>query len=195
MMVVNGLRHDSNSRLALANLGKPAELVLWPLAERQRLVQLSGDTNYASTAVFSADGAILATTNFDQFIRLWDVKTGKQLHSFAGHTAPVALLAFAPDGRTLTSVGENHVICQWDEKGKLVRQIDRRESGELPVALTPDLRLLVVGPQLQAPRLIDVKTGQNIRRLQVNPDSNILLSPDELARGGTGLGSRLEPGD
>jgi WD40 repeat protein len=140
---------------------------------------LAGDTGYAAMAVFSADGAVLATMNFDQVIRLWDVKTGKQLHSFPGHTAPVALLAFSAEGQTLTSVGENHVICQWDATGKLLHQFDRRESGERPLAFTRDLKLLVARPQVQEPRLVDVKTGKTVRQLGIDVDGNILLSPDE----------------
>jgi WD40 repeat protein len=168
------------SHLALSEFGKPApRLVLWPLTGRQTLRELAGDTGYAAMAVFSADGAVLATMNFDQVIRLWDVKTGKQLHSFPGHTAPVALLAFSAEGQTLTSVGENHVICQWDATGKLLHQFDRRESGERPLAFTRDLKLLVARPQVQEPRLVDVKTGKTVRQLGIDVDGNILLSPDE----------------
>jgi WD40 repeat protein len=72
--------------------------------ERSRVLQaFSG-----KSAVFSADGQILALLDRDQ-IKLYDVSSGNFLQTLEGSFQAVSSLQFAPDGRSLAIVGNGPV--------------------------------------------------------------------------------------
>jgi WD40 repeat protein len=66
-------------------------------------------------AVFSPDGAMLATCSPDQTIKLWKVDTGEMLNTFRGQADEVFDVAFSSDGKLLASLGcYDAVVKVWD---------------------------------------------------------------------------------
>jgi hypothetical protein len=76
---------------------------------------LTGHTDAVLGVTFSPDGQLLATTSFDQTVRLWDVATG-QPHGapLTGHTASMWAVAFSPDGRLLATGSEESTARLWN---------------------------------------------------------------------------------
>ncbi|MBE9031839.1 TIR domain-containing protein [filamentous cyanobacterium LEGE 11480] len=68
--------------------------------------RLEGHRAVVSNAVVSPDGQLIATSGFDQQVKLWDFATGRLLHSWQAHSGWILGLAFSPDGKILaTSAG------------------------------------------------------------------------------------------
>src|SRR5207247_9463472 len=63
---------------------------------------------------FSPDGQTLATTSWDNTVRLWDVTTGKELATLEGHVNATGGVAFSPDGRTLASTSLDGAVKLWN---------------------------------------------------------------------------------
>ncbi|MCZ7671186.1 MAG: hypothetical protein M5U34_30640 [Chloroflexi bacterium] len=75
---------------------------------------LSGHTDWLNDVAMSEDGRYLATTGYDNTVKLWDAATGQELHTFADHSRVVNGLAFSPDTRRLASVGNDGFVIVYD---------------------------------------------------------------------------------
>ncbi|MGD9693935.1 MAG: WD40 repeat domain-containing protein, partial [Phycisphaerales bacterium] len=64
-------------------------------------------------AVRSPDGTTLATTSWDNTVRLWDPNTATHLHTLTGHTKEVYGCAFSADGTTLATTSWDNTIRLW----------------------------------------------------------------------------------
>ncbi len=69
----------------------------------ERIVTLVGHTERVTDLAFSADGAYLASTGYEEIIRLWDVKTWQEVGTFPNPEADLNTLSFSPDGQLLAS--------------------------------------------------------------------------------------------
>jgi hypothetical protein len=79
------------------------EMILWDVASRRRIASLSQDGGETYQMVFSHDGRMLVSTNFDGAVRLWSVTDRTRLGTLAIHKSPVFSLALDPDGHSLAS--------------------------------------------------------------------------------------------
>lgn len=79
---------------------------------------LRGGPGFASAAVFSPDGTILAMGGADHAVHLWDVTTASKPRSLgdplSAGAGAVYDLAFSPDGRTLAAADDDHTVALWD---------------------------------------------------------------------------------
>ena len=82
---------------ALLTLCLPASL----LAVEPKI--LTGHTDPAYAAVYSADGTKLVTASFDKTLRLWDLNSATTLRTMSGHTGLVLCAALSKDGSRLVS--------------------------------------------------------------------------------------------
>lgn len=77
---------------------------------------LSGHTKCVSSAIFSYDGSMIASTSYDGTARLWDTLSGKQIGAnLAGHTEAPHTSAFNPDNDRLVTASKIELKV-WDTK-------------------------------------------------------------------------------
>ena len=108
------------------------------------------------SVTFSPDGAMLASGNSDNTIRLWDVNTGELLHTLTGHTDAVNSVTFSPNGRTLASGSSDNTVRLW----------------QLPELLTP---LISITPSpVESPDVggqfavnVSISGGKRVRGYQI----------------------------
>src|SRR5687767_15897990 len=79
-------------------------------------------------AAFSPDGAILATANLDNTIKLWDVESGEEKARLKGHGDGVCGVAFSADGKRLFSASLDMTVKIWNVESK--RSEERRVGKE-----------------------------------------------------------------
>jgi WD40 repeat protein len=82
-----------------------------------RLISSMSGANGVSSAVFSPDGAVLATfaagSHGNGPVQLWDVASGQPIGGPVGGNSSAAL-AFSPDGRTLAIVSDDGAVQLWN---------------------------------------------------------------------------------
>jgi WD40 repeat protein len=96
---------------SLASAG-PHGTVLWRARDGRRLHPLPsprGDVR----AVFSPDGALVATAGADKNGRLWFARTGNLYRVLRGHTAALTDIVFSADGRLVAASGKDSDAWVW----------------------------------------------------------------------------------
>ncbi len=97
----------------------------------------TADSLYA--AVLSPDGKLLATSSYDQQIKLWDAASGKELRTLSGHNDAVFDLAFRPDGKVLASASGDRTVKLWDvASGERLDTFGQPTKEQYCVAFSPD---------------------------------------------------------
>jgi WD40 repeat protein len=172
-----------------------AEIKLWDLDATAEREKLTGHTNKVFSAVFSPDGATLATGSADRTVRLWDIATLKERSVLQGHTDAIAFVAFSHDGSRLASASWDRTIKLWnaatrDELGTL----KGHEDEVLAVAFSSDGGTLATGSADWTVRLWDLETkterhvlkghGGSVACVAFSPDGQTLAtgSGDETIR-------------
>ena len=69
----------------LATVGEDNAVRLWDVA-RGRQIRVWQHTNWVRAVAFSPDGKLLASSCFDDTVRVFKVKTGAEIYKLAGHT-------------------------------------------------------------------------------------------------------------
>lgn len=96
------------------------------------------DHGGAFAVAVSADGAYLATSDFDKIIRLRDGAAGRTLSAIDGHYQHVMGLAFSPDGSRLVSGGADRSLRLWDTAtGKELLRLPGLAAPPVAVAWLP----------------------------------------------------------
>jgi WD40 repeat protein len=83
---------------------------------------LQGHAYGVPCIAFSSDGKLLASSGWDETIRLWDVQERKQIGSLAIRINKAAPVAFSPDARLLASGGTimQSVPGTWENKSRWI---------------------------------------------------------------------------
>ncbi|KAG8701600.1 hypothetical protein FRC09_005248 [Ceratobasidium sp. 395] len=145
---------------------------------------LPGHTDYVTSVAYSPEGAYIASSSWDNTIRIWDASSGKPVgQPLAGHTGGVLSVAYSPDGTHVVSGSADKTIRVWDTRtGKPVGQpfighTDRVGS----VAYSPDGTYIASGSEDKTIRIWDASTGTLVGQSLAGNTSyvdSVAYSPD-----------------
>ena len=115
---IKSLVVSSDSRW-LAIAGQSSVIAVYDLKAQDPLKgwrMLKGHDHFIEDLAFAPDSSLLASTGFDQSIRLWDLASPEptKVQELLGHGGPVFRLAFAGSGRRLASTSRDRTIRVWD---------------------------------------------------------------------------------
>ena len=119
----------------------------------------------------------MASSGFDQTVRLWDVQRGQAHYSLPAQTAAIFSLAFHPNGELLAVGSEDHTIQLWhigpvSESMSGVPRLLRTLRGHTDVVeavrFGPDGRWLASSSGDETIRLWDVATGPGLSTLRAD---------------------------
>ena len=152
-------------------------------------VALWGTERAAWKAIFSPNGKWIATSDWDDNVKVWDTHRGACLTEIAIGDYP-STLAFSPDSRWFaTSHSETATLFVWcPETGEMLTKFtgETEKSGRfMPIAFSPDTRLIAstgredVDSNGESVLVWDVERGEQITRFTGHTGSiyNLCFSP------------------
>jgi WD40 repeat protein/DNA replication protein DnaC len=180
----------------LAAGGTNGEIQLWRVANRQKVLTLSGHCGWIWSIAFSSQQNLLASGSADQTIRLWDIQDGHCVGVLTGHTNWVWSVGFSPDGQTLVSGGDDYTVRLWDvRQGICVKTLNGHSNTVGSVSFCIDGQTIASGSTDKTIRLWNVQQGQCLKTLigHTSPIWFVSFSPDgqTLVSGGDDCTVRL----
>ena len=139
---------------------------------------VKGHSQDVKSLSWSPDGAKLASGARDGTVRIWDAAAVIELRVLRCPSPDVSEVAWSPDGSHLAAVTNGEVLL-WDaDSGREIRVMNTSPTSPRASATygpnfvaahwSPDGRLLAVDGWIDGTvRLIDTKTGEEAKRLQV----------------------------
>ena len=91
------------------------KIYIWNLMNNE-VTTLKGHTGQVSSACFSRDGTLLASSSWDRTARIWNTATGAMRSILRGHLEHINVVLFHPINNNLvTTIGQqDKKICIWD---------------------------------------------------------------------------------
>jgi WD40 repeat protein/uncharacterized caspase-like protein len=151
--------------------GADKTIRLWDIKTGRLLRSLNGHKALTSSAKLTADGAKVASSDYDGQIKIWNAESGQMASMLVGTKGDASLL-FPRDGRTLFfkdnlqgigrfDVEANKALSAYRPIPALGTDVFRR------IKLSPDERMLAAGDSAGRIYLFDVHTGKQLRRWDV----------------------------
>ena len=98
-------------------------MYLWePSKTTKPLARLHGHQKEVIHATFSPDGLFIASSSFDNHVKLWNARDGKYIATLRGHVGSVYRTCFSPDSRFLVSGSEDTTVKVWDVKTRQLKE-------------------------------------------------------------------------
>jgi WD40 repeat protein/serine/threonine protein kinase len=122
-------------------------ILVWDVAERQRVANLNEHSGAVYAVAYSHDGKRIASTGEDSSIIIWNAATGQKEAVLIGHKSKSNGVAFLPDGERVASCGFQEASILWDiARGKVLQTYDSPRPSLMPgsnaFAVSPDGRWL-----------------------------------------------------
>ncbi|KAL9597491.1 MAG: hypothetical protein Q9219_005124 [cf. Caloplaca sp. 3 TL-2023] len=115
---------------------------------------LTGHGKVVNHVTFSPDGAYIASSSFDNHVKLWNARDGKYIDTLKGHVGAVYMSVFSPDSRLLVSCSKDTTLKVWDVRtGQLKEDLPGHRDEVYAVDWSPDGRMVGSGGRDKAVRV------------------------------------------
>jgi WD40 repeat protein len=92
--------------------------------------------------MYSPDGQRIASSGFDDNVRIWNAQTFEQVAQLGGHQTYVHSLAWGADSQRLLSCSGDHTVRIWDTQSLKERVQARRERQTILADVEPIVQRL-----------------------------------------------------
>lgn len=98
-------------------------MYLWePSRSTKPLARLLGHQKAVNHVTFSPDGLYIASSGWDNHVKLWRAQDGRFITSLRGHVGAVYISAFSPDSRFLVSGSKDTTLKVWDVNARKLKE-------------------------------------------------------------------------
>ncbi|KAF1996095.1 F-box/WD repeat-containing protein pof1 [Amniculicola lignicola CBS 123094] len=124
----------------LATASEDCTLILWtPLTSTKPVNRMTGHQKQINQVIFSPDGTLLASSAWDNHVKLWSAHTGAFLFTLRAHVGPVYMSCFSADSRLLASCSKDTTLKVWDIRtGKLKEDLPGHKDQVFALDWSPD---------------------------------------------------------
>ncbi|KAK1770442.1 YVTN repeat-like/Quino protein amine dehydrogenase [Phialemonium atrogriseum] len=123
-------------------------MILWDPTNsgKKPVARLHGHQKAVNHVGFSPDGALIASTGWDNHTRIWSARDGSFMHKLLGHVAPVFQCAFSADSRLLATASRDTTVKVWNVRdGKLAKDLPGHEDEVYTVDWAPEGNMVCSG--------------------------------------------------
>lgn len=121
-------------------------ILVWDVAERQRVANLNEHSGAVYAVAYSRDGERIASSSEDSSVIIWNAATGQKEAVLIGHKSKANGVVFLPDGEHVISCGFQDPLILWDiARGEALRSFASPNTdmhGSNGFAVSPDGRWL-----------------------------------------------------
>ena len=137
----------------------PGELLLFDLAGVKMLATVQG-ARRTPRGRLRADAKTLATSGFDNAVKVRDATTGAVLATIGTFKSLVSAVAYLPDGKTLVTGCVDASVKLWDTASGHESALAGQVSAVNGLAIAPDGALLAAAGSDRTAKLWDVTSGR-----------------------------------
>ncbi len=166
------------------------KVVIWNAQTGAQVTSFTKHTDEISSLAWSADGADVASTGYDQTVQVWDAHSGKVI--FSHSAAQGGGLAWSPTGKRLVFASDASTFLVWDVATNA--QITSYQAQvNAAIAWSPDGKAIAVASNTDvilwdaatgAHIFTYTETGNQVRSLAWSPDGKYIVSGGNNEAGG-----------
>jgi WD40 repeat protein len=142
---------------------------------------LRGHTMSVRAVSYSPDGTRIASTSYDQTVKIWDAESGAEIRTLRGHTNIVSGASYSPDGTRLASASADFTVKVWDARMECEPLTLRGHNGPVwSVCYSPDGTRLASASYDKTVKVWDACSGAELLSLRSHTSqvSAVSYSPD-----------------
>ncbi|KAJ7145660.1 quinon protein alcohol dehydrogenase-like superfamily [Mycena epipterygia] len=170
--------HDGSSLLYLPDRRTAAVLDVDTLTERFRL---TGHTDAIMWAETSPDDKVIATSSWDQTVRIWSMESGNAVRVLEGATNQSWSGAFSPDGELIAAGAGDRMVRIWRiDTGELLHTLGGFRDWIRSLSFSLDSLHLAAGAAGGTLRIFNAESGACEQNWQIDSSSHAFLEITEV---------------